>query len=148
MRNAERKTTMKTKSILQSKTFWLQILTFIAVLFPAVQAWLVKNPETAVAVLGAVNVLLRFATSGKITLSGAGETKDNMGGGRSGGTWLLVMGLGLGTAAAGMLSSCSPDQLAAARAVPVRSCVETDYGTVCYSSKSGIAVTVDATSRK
>lgn len=139
---------MNTKSILQSKTFWLQVITFLAVLFPAVQAWLVKNPETAMAVIGAVNILLRFATSGKISLSGAGETVDNMSGGRSGGTWLLAMGLGLGTAAVGILSSCSPDQLAAARAVPVRSCVETDYGTVCYSSKSGIAVSVDAKSRK
>ena len=51
------------------------------------------------------------------------------------------------TAAAvmGSLPSCSSARLAA---VPIRSCVETDYGTVCYSSKSGIAVTVDATSGK
>lgn len=139
---------MNTKSILQSKTFWLQVITFIAVFFPAVQAWLVKNPETAMGVIGAVNVLLRFATSGKISLSGAGETKDNMAGGRSGGTWLLVMGLGIGTAAVGLLPSCSPDQLAAARAVPVRGCVLTKYGTACYSSKSGIDLTVDADSRK
>ena len=136
---------MNPKSILQSKTFWLQVITFIAVFFPAVQGWLVKNPETAVGVMGAVNVLLRFATSGKISLSGAGETKDSMAGGRSGGTWLLAMGLGFGTAVAGMLPSCSPAQLAA---VPLRTCVMTDYGTVCYSSKSGVAVSVDATSGK
>jgi hypothetical protein len=67
--------------------------------------------------------------------------------GASGGMPLLMVGL---TTAAfmGALPSCSAAQLAAARAVPVRSCVETDYGTVCYSSKSGVAVTVDATSRK
>ena len=60
------------------------------------------------------------------------------------GPWLVI---GLGTAAAvmGSLPSCSVSQLAA---VPLRSCVETDYGTVCYSSKSGVALTVDATSRK
>ena len=68
-------------------------------------------------------------------------------GSQSGMAGLWVMGL---TAAAigGSLPSCSPEQLASARAVPIRSCVETDYGTVCYSSKSGIAVTVDTTSGK
>jgi hypothetical protein len=57
----------------------------------------------------------------------------------------LVLWLVVGTAVVGILPSCSAAQLAA---VPIRSCVETDYGTVCYSSKSGIAVTVDATSGK
>jgi hypothetical protein len=67
--------------------------------------------------------------------------------GASGGMPLLMVGLTT-AAVMGSLPSCSAAQLAAARAVPVRSCVETDYGTVCYSSKSGVAVTVDATSRK
>lgn len=136
---------MITKSILKSKTFWLQFLTMVAVSFPTVGAWLAKNPETAVAVIAAANVIMRFATSGKISLSGAGETKDNMEGGKSGGTWLLAMGLGTAVAVMGSLPSCSPARLGA---VPIRSCVETDYGTVCYSSKSGIAVVVDATSGK
>lgn len=58
------------------------------------------------------------------------------------GLWLM----GLTTAAVmGLLPSCSEPQLAA---VPLRSCLETDYGTVCYSSQSGIAVTVDARSGK
>ena len=67
---------MNPKSILQSKTFWLQVITVTAVFFPAVQGWLVKNPETAVGVIGAVNVLLRFATSGKISLSGVAVSVD------------------------------------------------------------------------
>jgi len=69
-------------------------------------------------------------------------------GATSGGMPALLIGLGTAAAVMGSLPSCSPEQLALARAVPIRSCVETDYGTVCYSSKSGIAVTVDATSGK
>lgn len=68
-------------------------------------------------------------------------------GSQSGMTGLLLMGIAT-VAVLGSLPSCSPAQLAAARAIPIRSCVETDYGTVCYSSKSGIAVSVDAHSRK
>lgn len=103
--------------------------------------------EPLVVLVGlAAAVLSRLAMPAlnKIFRLSAGEGS----GGASGGTLLLAVGLGLGTAAVGMLPSCSPAQLAAARAVPVRSCVETDYGTVCYSSKSGIALTVDAHSQK
>lgn len=57
------------KSILKSKTFWLQIVTFVSVFAPPVQAFIVANPESATAVIGAVNVLMRFVTSGRVSLS-------------------------------------------------------------------------------
>lgn len=56
------------KSIIQSKTFWIQVVTFAAAFIPAVNQWLTANPEQFVGALGSVNVLVRFATKGKVTL--------------------------------------------------------------------------------
>lgn len=56
------------KTVLQSKTFWVQILTVVCAFIPQVQSWVSQNPETFVGVLAAVNVIVRFATSGKVTL--------------------------------------------------------------------------------
>lgn len=58
------------KSILTSKTFWVQVVTFLSVFVPAVQQWLASNPEQFLGALAAVNVLVRFATKGKVTLFG------------------------------------------------------------------------------
>ena len=60
------------KSILLSKTFWVQVLALVAMLFPAARDWLAANPVEGVALLGAVNVVIRFVTSGKVSLSGGG----------------------------------------------------------------------------
>jgi hypothetical protein len=56
------------KNILTSKTFWVQAATVAAAFFPQVQSWLSTNPEAVIGVVAAVNVLVRFATSGKVTL--------------------------------------------------------------------------------
>lgn len=56
------------KSLLQSKTFWVQVVTFAAAFIPVVQEWLAANPEQFIGTLAAVNVIVRFATKGKITL--------------------------------------------------------------------------------
>ena len=56
------------KPFLKSKTVWLQIITVLSLLLPQMQAWLAKNPEQVIEVLAALNILMRFATSGKITL--------------------------------------------------------------------------------
>lgn len=56
------------KSVLRSRTVWLQLLTLVASLVPAVQGWLVANPVEAAAVLAALNVLVRFTTRGRIYL--------------------------------------------------------------------------------
>tara|TARA_R110000868_G_scaffold124963_8_gene330217 strand:+ start:2161 stop:2340 length:180 start_codon:yes stop_codon:yes gene_type:complete len=57
------------KSIFKSKTFWLQVVTFASVFVPPVQAFIVASPESATAVIGAVNVLMRFISQGRVTLS-------------------------------------------------------------------------------
>ena len=61
------------KTIWKSKTFWLQVVTLASALVPQVQTFIVANPVEFAAVLAAVNTLMRFATSGKVSLVGAGE---------------------------------------------------------------------------
>jgi hypothetical protein len=90
------------KNILRSKTIWVQILTVIAALLPPVQGWLMANPVEFLAVLAAVNVIVRFVTSGKVTIFSDNVDADKPSGGM--GLWVL---LAMGTAAAlGGLPSC------------------------------------------
>lgn len=135
---------MNTKSIFISKTFWLNFIALLCVFVPQMKMWLAANPETAVSVLTALNILLRFATSGRISLFGAGEDSSNTGTGIAP-CWLV------GVAAAGLcmaLPSCSPETRAVLKMIPIRSAIVTDYGTVGYSSKSGVSIYVDRRSGK
>lgn len=56
------------KSVLRSRTVWVQVMTLVASLIPAAQGWLVSNPVEVAAALAAVNVLVRFTTRGRIFL--------------------------------------------------------------------------------
>lgn len=56
------------KNILTSKTFWVQVAAFASTFVPAIGEWLRSNPEGFVGALAAVNVLVRFATAGRVTL--------------------------------------------------------------------------------
>ena len=129
---------MNTKSIFQSKTFWLNVIAMIVALFPACKAWIAANPESTIGVLTALNVIVRFATSGRISLFGAGEL--------AGPELVLIWGMAAGLCMG--LPSCSPDQREALQAIPIRVTAATDYGTVGYSSKGGISVYVDRRSGK
>lgn len=72
-----------------SGTLWLTVAALLAMIFPQVKEWLENNPVEITSVLGAVNVLLRFLTSGKReinfpdseeekeTASGTGETQES-----------------------------------------------------------------------
>jgi hypothetical protein len=62
---------------------------------------------------------------------------------------VTVIGL-LGAAAAvgTLLPSCSASDWAAFKALPIKSCIVTEQGTVCYSSKGGLEIQVDARSGK
>ena len=85
----------------------------------------------------------------KLFRQGAGEdamTKTPRGGSMGGlPLWVLI-----GTLAGlvGCLPACSTSQLAVLKQMPLRACVVTDQGTVCYSTKDGISAEVDAHSRK
>jgi len=59
---------VNTKAIWSSKTIWVQALTLLSALIPAVQAWIAANPVEFVAVLAAVNVIARFLTSGAVSI--------------------------------------------------------------------------------
>jgi len=85
------------KSLLKSKTIWLNMVAFFAAFLPVVQEWLATNPVELVSVFVALNVIVRFATRGKISLfSGTGAAN-------------LFIGF-LGFAALGLVS-CSPSSL-------------------------------------
>lgn len=97
-------TPTKPKSVLLSKTFWLQVIAILTALLPQVQAWLASNPVEVIAVFAAANVLVRFVTSGKVSIF----PPEDKSGGASGGMMPLVVGLGLSMAAVGTLPSCAP----------------------------------------
>ncbi|MDP3851979.1 MAG: hypothetical protein Q8Q59_15865 [Luteolibacter sp.] len=126
---------MNTKSILLSKTFWLQVVTVLSLAFPQVRAWLDANPETFVAVLGALNVLVRFVTNGKIVIFSAGETPKNING-----FLLAVAWFAAGTVAVVTLPSCSSAQWEAARAIPIRIGIQGPDAEASYSSKGGLQI--------
>lgn len=92
-----------------------------------------------------VTALWRVALAwfAKFFRAGSGETGNDRQGSALG--ILLVIGT---AAVLGGLPSCSPEALAAARAIPIKTCVTTDQGTICYSSKSGLSAEIDATSGK
>ena len=124
------------KSFLLSKTVWLQIILFALAFFPPALAWLKANPVEAVAVIGALNVLVRFVTSGKISILPP-EEADGTGGSVGGRLPLWVVGLGMTAAIMGCLPSCS-----ALQEVPLRFTLITPGGDFGYSSKAGLSVDV------
>ena len=138
-----RKEKPMSKSIFFSKTFWLQVAALVSAMFPVVQDWLVKNPVEFVAVLASLNVIVRFLTSGKVSILDDTTPVNGIG------FWFSVaVGCVAGTALASGLVSCSADQLAAARAVPVKACYVTNEGRVCYSNVEGLSAEIDARSGK
>ena len=80
--------------------------------------------------------------------TGSGETTDKTTRGSSGGGLPLWVCIGTLAGCMGFLPACSSAQWAAARAIPIRTCVITDQGTVCYSSKAGLSAEIDLQSAK
>ena len=77
----------------RSKTVWLNLVAMVAAFVPALHEWLTANPVEFVSALAALNILVRFVTSGKISLFG----------GKAAG---LAIGFGAGLAALS-LPSCT-----------------------------------------
>lgn len=111
-------TEMPAKSIFLSKTFWVQVLALVSLALPAVRSWLEENPVEFVAVLAALNVVVRFVTSGRISIFA-----DGGGGGAS-----VLLAAGLWCLAC---PGCG---------VPLSVGYETPEGVVRYSSKGGLSV--------
>lgn len=73
---------MPSKHILFSKTFWVQVIAILSALLPTVQGWIAENPVEVLSVFAAINVLVRFATSGKVQIFGdSGDAAPPRGGG-------------------------------------------------------------------
>jgi hypothetical protein len=120
------------KSILMSKTFWVQVIALASLLVPAVREWVEANPVDFAAVWGACNILVRFFTSGRISLAG-----DQGGENSSGPTMALLVFMGSAAAVAGLLPSCAQ--------MPLKATIFTDDGAVSYSSKGGLEVSYSPT---
>ena len=76
------------------------------------------------------------ATAAKLTGTGAG------------GPLSLWVGLGVAAGLLGCaLPSCTPAQVDAFRAIPIRACVITPEGKICYSDKDGLSAEIDASSK-
>jgi hypothetical protein len=56
------------KPFWKSKTLLVQALALAAMFSPPVARWVAANPVEFVAALGAINTLVRFATSGRVTI--------------------------------------------------------------------------------
>jgi hypothetical protein len=97
--------TAPTKSFLLSKTFWLNLVALASLIAPQVREWLASNPVEFMAVLGAVNIILRFVTKGAVSFSASGISNGENSG-RSGGSLPLVLLLVAGSALLA-LPSCS-----------------------------------------
>lgn len=101
------------KPLIRSKTFWLQIVTLLAVFLPGVQEWLAKNPVEPVAVLVAINIIIRFATSGRVTIFREDDGKDGeKSDGPAGGLGLFAF-LCVAAASVMALPSCTASDLRA-----------------------------------
>ena len=96
---------MNPKSILASKTFWVQLIAVASSLYPPVGLWVAANPVGAVAALGAANILVRFVTKGAITIF-PGDA-GNMDSGGLGGPALKLLLLTCMAAALVGLPSCA-----------------------------------------
>jgi hypothetical protein len=121
------------KTIFLSKTFWVQVIALASLLFPPVREWVETNPIEFGAVWAALNVLVRFATHDRVSISGsdAGEKGEKANG--SGGVGTLPLIAIVGTTAAlltAALPSCSGAPLKASLLLP--------EGRLSYSAKGGI----------
>lgn len=131
-------------------TLFATLVTGWLVLPAAQQAELGKALGDLVAPLTVIGTLLitagwRLALGwlGRIFRSETGEDAGGLGGL----PLLVVIG-----AAAGLLGtalpSCAPGDVAALRGIPIKGCIQTDDGTVCYSSKGGLSYEIDRRSNK
>lgn len=135
VQGACRSATRPMKTIFLSKTFWTQVLALAVMLFPEVRLWVSENPVEFTAAWAAINTLVRFATSGKVSLAGGGQVDAA---GPLGGAGLLVI-----MGAAGLFLTALPSC-----GVPIRATVLLPEGAVSYSAKGGLELQVDRRSGK
>lgn len=90
------------KPFFLSRTFWVNVIALLSLLFPAVREWADAEPEAPVIILAFVNLVLRTVTSRAVKFSVHGNSDD---GGASGGSMILPLALFVFCAAC-LLPSC------------------------------------------
>ena len=94
--------------------------------------------------LGAALVVILSAIIGRFLITGLGKIFPGMGktsGSAGGQVPLWMLGTGMAAGLMGLsLPSCSPQSVAAIRAIPIRTCVYGPDGGICYSRESGIEI--------
>jgi hypothetical protein len=98
---------MNTKTIFTSKTFWIQVLAILCALFPPVNAFMRDNPVEFVAMLAAVNVLVRFLTKGEVTIFPVEGNNGGSSGGTTGLPLMVMAAAGFSMAGVCLLPSCT-----------------------------------------
>ena len=158
--------TATTKPWWKSKTVLLNVLALLALTVPAVAQWLKANPVEAAAVLSAVNLLVRFATQGKVTIfsddeSGNGSADTGVGGNATGDVrgagpggdykqrasgfpWLVVSAC----AACGFLTSCGSAWVQTLKELPITIGIEGEHGTYGYNPETGLNIAVKVREEK
>lgn len=120
---------MQTKKFWLSKTFWLNLLVLLCGFVPAAREWIARNPVTFSSAWGALNILLRFATSGKIGLNDEPAQP-------SGNAWTLLGLLVPAVMACGLLASCNSP-------IPLGGTVQYKGISLSGSSKGGLWMAAD-----
>lgn len=72
-----------TSPFYSSKTFWINTVALLSLIFPAVRDWLASNPVEAGGALAAVNILIKFVTHGQQELVDDASTPEPVGQGTS-----------------------------------------------------------------
>ncbi|MEI7912536.1 MAG: hypothetical protein WCK77_23150 [Verrucomicrobiota bacterium] len=126
------------KHFLQSKTIWLQVIAVLSLFIPQMQAWLAANPEQPVALFAALNVVVRFFTSGKVTLftdsAGVVSGADKLPG------WAVMIGLGSLACLSGFcMPGCTSTTLTAPNGAVTRTVVPDKDFTAALAAAAGVA---------
>lgn len=120
------------KSIFLSKTFWLQVVVVLSMLFPQAKAWAQQNPEAFASLWALANVLMRYITKGAVTLKGEDDAFLPM-----------IIGLVCVALVSNATISCTPAQQEAAKAVPVRATYVDKKGNVyAYDPRTGVSIQI------
>jgi len=74
-----------------SRTFWVNAIALLSLLFPAVREWAAAEPEAPLIILAFVNLVLRTVTRSAIRFSRAGVSEGENSGGFGGGLPLVLL---------------------------------------------------------
>ncbi len=136
---------MNDKHILKSKTVWVMVIMFLAGFFPAVKEYIGGAGGNAwvLQVVTGIGVLMRLITRDGVVLFSEDDDEDKGSKSDKGSTFpgLLLGILCMGSLLGGLMTSCTPQQMEAVRAVPIKGCyLDKNGNRVCYSSKGGLEV--------